>query len=140
MCAINGFNFNNKDLILKMNKITSHRGPDGTGVFLDDNVSLGHNRLSIIDLSERSNQPMKSFDENLVIVFNGEIYNFQELKKELQDYPFKTKSDTEVVLAAYKKWGSGCVKKFNGIFAFAVFDKNKNELFLARDRDRKSVV
>ena len=134
MCAINGFNFNDKDLILKMNKITSHRGPDGTGVFLDDNISLGHNRLSIIDLSERSSQPMKSFDENFTIVFNGEIYNFQELKKEFQDYPFKTKSDTEVVLAAYKKWGSGCVKKFNGIFAFAVFDKNKNELFLARDR------
>lgn len=133
MCAINGFNFKDEGLIRKMNQATQHRGPDGTGVFGDDNVSLGHNRLSIIDLSESASQPMFSGDGKLVIVFNGEIYNFQELKKELGDYPFKTKSDTEVVLASYKKWGSDCVKKFNGIFAFAIWDKNKKELFLARD-------
>lgn len=133
MCAINGFNFNAKDLVLKMNKITSHRGPDGSGFFCDEGISVGHNRLSIIDTSESASQPMKSFDGNLIIIFNGEIYNFRELKKELSNYPFKTNSDTEVILAAYQKWGKNCVKKFNGIFAFAIWDKLKKELFLARD-------
>lgn len=133
MCAINGFNFRDENLILKMNKIISHRGPDGTGFFCDENISLGHNRLSIIDTSESASQPMKSFDGNLMIVFNGEIYNFKELKKELKDYPFRTSSDTEVILAAYQKWGKECVKKFNGMFAFAIWDKIKREIFLARD-------
>src|SRR3989338_6884270 len=132
MCSINGFNFKNEDLVLKMNKVTSHRGPDGTGFFCDDNISLGHNRLSVIDLSEAASQPMNN-DGKLVIVFNGEIYNFRELKNELMDYPFKTNSDTEVILAAYQKWGKDCVKRFNGIFAFAIWDKDKKELFLAKD-------
>src|SRR3989338_1675413 len=132
MCSINGFNFKNEDLVLKMNKVTSHRGPDGTGFFCDDNISLGHNRLSVIDLSEAASQPMNN-DGKLVIVFNGEIYNFRELKNELMDYPFKTNSDTEVILAAYQKWGKDCVKKFNGIFAFAIWDSREQELFLARD-------
>src|SRR3989344_1740634 len=102
MCAINGFNFKNQDLILRMNRANAHRGPDGTGIFIDDSVSLGSNRLSIIDLSDRASQPMKSADETLIIVFNGEIYNFQQIKKELEgEYPFKTNSDTEVILAAY---------------------------------------
>lgn len=134
MCAINGFNFQDKDLILKMNQTTRHRGPDGTGVFWGDGISLGHNRLSIIDLSEAAGQPMKSNDGRLEIVFNGEIYNFRELKKQLPDHMFKTSGDTEVILAAYKKWGRDCVKKFNGIFAFAIWDKEKRELFLARDQ------
>lgn len=116
-----------------MNRITSHRGPDGTGVFLDDGISLGHNRLSIIDLFERANQPMTSFDGKQTIIFNGEIYNFKELRKGLKNYPFRTESDTEVILAAYKKWGSDCVKKFNGIFAFAIWDSERKELFLSRD-------
>lgn len=117
-----------------MNRTNAHRGPDGTGIFTDDSVSLGHNRLSIIDLSDRASQPMKSADETLIIVFNGEIYNFPELKSELEnEYPFKTKSDTEVILAAYKKWGHECVKKLNGIFAFAIWDCKKEELFIARD-------
>jgi len=133
MCAINGFNFRDKGLILKMNKITAHRGPDGTGVFVDENISLGHNRLSIIDLSKQAGQPMKSYDGKQVIVFNGEIYNFKDLKKGLNDYPFKTNSDTEVILAAYRKWGYKCLEKFNGIFAFAIWDNFKRELFLARD-------
>ena len=133
MCAINGFNFENKDLIQKMNQATEHRGPDGTNVFLDDLISLGHNRLSIIDLSDRANQPMASFDGRQIIVFNGEIYNFKELKRELEDYPFKTESDTEVILAAYKKWGNDCAKKLNGIFSFAIWDRELKELFLARD-------
>lgn len=133
MCSINGFNFKDENLVLKMNKITSHRGPDGTGIFCDDGISLGHNRLSIIDLSDAASQPMASFDGKLIIVFNGEIYNFKELKKELSGYPFKTNSDTEVILAAYQKWGKNCIKKFNGIFAFAIWDKIKKELFIARD-------
>ena len=129
MCAINGFNFNDKSLILKMNNATTHRGPDGTGIFCDDKISLGHNRLSIIDLNKEADQPMKSGDDSLVIVFNGEIYNFRELKKNLSSYSFKTKSDTEIILASYKKWGKDCVKKFNGIFSFAIWDKKKKELF-----------
>ncbi len=133
MCAINGFNFKNEELVHKMNQVTSHRGPDGAGVFFDDKISLGHNRLKIIDLSEKASQPMHSFDNKQVIIFNGEIYNFKELKNELRDYPFKTESDTEVILAAYKKWGIECVKKFNGVFVFAIWDKEKKELYLARD-------
>lgn len=134
MCAINGFNFKDESLILKMNEATRHRGPDGTGVFLDDNVSLGHNRLSIIDLSGAAKQPMVSADGRLVIVFNGEIYNFKELKKELENfYNFKTSSDTEVILAAYQRWGMYGVKRLNGVFAFAILDHKREELFLARD-------
>lgn len=134
MCGINGFNFRNEDLIKKMNSVTRHRGPDATGVYLGEQVSLGHNRLSIIDLDESANQPMRSNDGNLIIVFNGEIYNFKELKEELKDfYNFKTSSDTEVILASYQKWGYDCVKKFNGIFAFAIWDKSKKEIYLARD-------
>ena len=126
MCAINGFNFKDEKLILKMNQATHHRGPDGTGIFLDEKISLGHNRLSILDLSDAASQPMASNDGRFVIIFNGEIYNFKELKKELKDfYQFKTNSDTEVILAAYKKWGLEAVKKFNGIFAFAIWDKTK---------------
>lgn len=134
MCAINGFNFKDEGLAAKMDKATSHRGPDGTAVFTDENISLGHNRLSIIDLSAAASQPMRSNDGSLVIVFNGEIYNFLKLKEELRNsYQFKTNSDTEVILAAYKKWGSDCVKRLNGIFAFVIWDKEKKELFLARD-------
>lgn len=133
MCAINGFNFKDENLVLKMNKITAHRGPDGTGIFCDDGISLGHNRLSIIDLSDAASQPMASFDGKLIIVFNGEIYNYKELKKELSDYPFETNSDTEVILAAYRKWGKECANKFNGIFAFAIWNKEKKELLIARD-------
>ncbi|KKS24988.1 MAG: Asparagine synthetase [Candidatus Jorgensenbacteria bacterium GW2011_GWF2_41_8] len=112
MCAINGFNFKDEGLILKMNQATRHRGPDGTGIFLGEKISLGHNRLSIIDLSDAANQPMFSSDGNLVISFNGEIYNFREIKREFEDfYKFKTNSDTEVILAAYQKWGAEFVKK-----------------------------
>ena len=135
MCGINGFNFLDKKLIHNMNELTKHRGPDDSGVFLDDNFSLGHNRLSIIDLSKNATQPMFDNDKNLVLVFNGEIYNFLELKKELGVfYNFRTNSDSEVILAGYKKWGKECVKKFNGIFSFAILNREKKELFLARDQ------
>jgi len=135
MCGINGFNFKNQELILKMNQLTAHRGPDQTDFWLGDNASLGHNRLSIIDLSEKARQPMWDSERQLAIVYNGEIYNFQELRAELEKkYQFQSQSDTEVILYAYKEYGVDCLNKFNGIFAFAIWDARKNELFLARDR------
>jgi len=134
MCGINGFLFKDEALLDKMLQATKHRGPDDQGTFFDDKISLGHNRLSIIDPSSAGHQPMESSDKNLVITYNGELYNFKELKSELSDYDFKTKTDTEVILAAYQKWGKECVKKFNGIFAFTIWDKTREELFLARDQ------
>jgi len=136
MCGINGFNFIEKNLVAKMNKKTSHRGPDDEGVLTSKNWSLGHSRLSIIDLSEAGHQPMESEDKKFVIVFNGEIYNFNEIKKELKNlgHKFKSKTDTEVLLFAFIEWGPECLKKLNGMFAFAVLNTHTEELFLARDR------
>lgn len=140
MCGINGiYNINKVDapseLIRKMNLSSKHRGPDYTGVYEDEDVVLGHNRLAIIDLDEASNQPMLSEDGDLILVFNGEIYNFKELRKVLEKrHTFKTDGDTEVVLAAYKRWGAACLNHFNGMFGLAIWDKNKKELFVARDR------
>lgn len=134
MCGINGFNFNDQGLILKMNRAIQHRGPDQTDFWCEKNISLGHDRLSIIDLSERGKQPMWDEHHELAIVFNGEIYNFQELRKKLANkYNFISESDTEVILYAYKEWGFECVKKFNGIFALAIWDTRTEDLFLARD-------
>lgn len=134
MCGISGFNWKDEGKIAEMVQALSHRGPDANGVFTGEGISLGHNRLSVIDLSPDANQPM--FDESgeLVIVYNGEVYNFQDIRKELEgEYNFKTKSDTEVILAGYKKWGNKVVEKLNGMFAFAIWNKNKQELFIARD-------
>lgn len=140
MCGINGI-YNHKSLkdvenkVKLMNSLTKHRGPDYSNIYLDSSVCIGHNRLSIIDLDSKSNQPFISADENLVLSYNGEIYNFLELKKELsKSYDFKTKSDTEVIIAAYSLWGIEMVYKFNGMFSFALWDKSKEELFLCRDR------
>lgn len=134
MCAINGFNFRDINLIAKMNLVNAHRGPDATNFFVNDRVTLGHNRLSIIDLSDLSSQPMFSEDKKVVLIFNGEIYNFRELRDELKsDHVFKTNGDTEVIIAAYKKWGYDCLKKFNGIFALALWDDVSGSLFVARD-------
>jgi len=134
MCGINGFNFSDKSLILKMNQSIAHRGPDAEGFFTNDNVSVGHRRLSIIDLSEMGKQPM--FYKEFVITYNGEIYNFSELKNELklQNHQFQSESDTEVILHAYEEWGFECVKKFNGMWAFCIYDKLKNIFFISRDR------
>lgn len=136
MCGINGFNFIDNDLIHKMNEITKHRGPDDAGVFLSANYSLGHNRLSIIDLSRAGHQPMHSKDKRYTIVYNGEIYNFLDIKKELiaKGYTFVSNTDTEVILCAYAEWGRDCLEKFNGMFAFAILDNQTEQLFLARDR------
>ncbi|MCP5396426.1 MAG: amidotransferase 1, exosortase A system-associated [Sphingomonadaceae bacterium] len=112
-----------------------HRGPDGSGVWTAQGVGLGHRRLSIIDL-EGSPQPMHSADGRVAIVFNGEIYNFQELRRELEQggAQFRTDGDTEVIIAAYQRWGVDCLKHLHGMFAFALYDQHKRELLLARDR------
>jgi len=135
MCGINGFNFQDVKLLAEMNKKLRHRGPDDEGVFSNEEISLGHTRLAIIDLSPQGHQPMLSLDGRLVVVFNGEIYNYLELRGELKQrgYAFKTDSDTEVILQAYRAFGPACVEKFNGMFALAVWDNQKKELFLARD-------
>ncbi|MDD2698669.1 MAG: asparagine synthase (glutamine-hydrolyzing) [Arcobacteraceae bacterium] len=110
-----------------------HRGPDNSSQKTIDNITLGHNRLAIIDLSQNANQPFISYCGRYSIVFNGEIYNYLELKNEL-NYPFKTNSDTEVLLASYIQYGEKCIEKFNGMFAFAIYDKKEKLLFCARDR------
>ena len=135
MCGIAGIIGKNasKDILLKMTNAQKHRGPDYTGFWLDENVCFGHNRLSIIDLSENANQPFQDEEERYQLIFNGEIYNYLELKNEL-DYNFVTSSDTEVLFAAYLKWGKACLNKLNGMFSFAVWDSVEKKLFAARDR------
>ncbi|HEX2958466.1 MAG TPA: asparagine synthase (glutamine-hydrolyzing) [Chitinispirillaceae bacterium] len=143
MCGIAGFwNLDNAPVNIKMLDLftdsLAHRGPDGRGVFIDDTVALGlgHRRLSIIDTTTIAHQPMEYSDGRYQITFNGEIYNFIELKKELivAGYSFSTESDTEIILAAYDKWGEECQLKFNGMWAFALWDKKVKKLFLSRDR------
>jgi asparagine synthase (glutamine-hydrolysing) len=135
MCGIAGIIGKNasKDVLSKMTNTQKHRGPDYTGFWLDENVCFGHNRLSIIDLSENANQPFQDEEERYQLIFNGEIYNYLELKNEL-DYNFVTSSDTEVLFAAYLKWGKACLNKLNGMFSFAVWDSVDKKLFAARDR------
>src|SRR3989344_260452 len=134
MCGISGFNWEDKQKAAGLGSALSSGGPDADGIFVDRGISLGHNRLAVIDLSQGANQPMFDAEKNLAIVFNGEIYNFKELKKELEGgYAFTTKSDTEVILAGYKKWGKGVAARLNGMFAFAIWDKRDNSLFCARD-------
>jgi asparagine synthase (glutamine-hydrolysing) len=135
MCGINGFNFRDQEMIDRMVAKTSHRGPDDSGVFVDDHISLGHNRLSIIDLSAAGHQPMHSPDKNFTIIYNGEIYNFREIKKELEvkGHTFKSKTDTEVILLGFQEWGVKIFEKLNGIFALAIWDKKNETLYLARD-------
>lgn len=144
MCGINGILYlKNKpsDEFIKlkigtMNDLIKHRGPDSEGVYIKRNMALGFRRLSIIDLSTNANQPMLSSDESVVMVFNGEIYNYIELFEELRckGYRFKSKSDTEVLINSYLEWGVDCVNKFNGMWAFAIYDYNKDILFASRDR------
>lgn len=123
-----------QDALARMNSAIGHRGPDGEGQYLNGNVALGHRRLSIIDL-EGGTQPMGNEDDSIQVVFNGEIYNFVELRAELQGFGhvFKTMSDTETIVHAYEQWGIDCVNRFNGMFAFALFDAKKRSVFLARD-------
>lgn len=121
--------------LIKMTDSIGHRGPDGSGIWTAAGVGLGHRRLSIIDIAG-SPQPMLSADKALVISYNGEIYNFQPVRKELEakGHVFRTNGDTEVILHAYRQWGVECLSRFNGMFAFAIFDQRTKQLFLARDR------
>jgi asparagine synthase (glutamine-hydrolysing) len=141
MCGICGiFNLNGEPVspvdLRKMTDTIAHRGPDGEGFCIDSFIGLGHRRLAIIDLSPMGHQPMTTTDGVCIITYNGEVYNYQELRIELEALgcPFRSLTDTEVVLNAYAKWGPECVNKFNGMFAFAIWDKTRQELFLARDR------
>ncbi|MFK5889293.1 MAG: asparagine synthase (glutamine-hydrolyzing) [Flavobacteriaceae bacterium] len=140
MCGISGIinsdssKICDKNILEKVTHAVAHRGPDGYGFWMHKNIGFGHRRLSIIDL-KAGNQPMQDFDNKLSITFNGEIYNFLELKKELQKkgYAFKTHSDTEVLLVGYKHWGKDIVNQLRGMFAFAIADVNNQEIFIARD-------
>ena len=142
MCGIVGIKSASTELTQRgFEKICStleHRGPDASGVYidLDSGFALGHKRLTIIDLTSEADQPMESQDTSLSIVYNGEIYNYRELRQDLENlgHSFRTHSDTEVVLEAYIEWGNRCVDRFEGMFAFGVLDKRIGRLFLARDR------
>jgi asparagine synthase (glutamine-hydrolysing) len=124
-----------RDLLARINDMQTHRGPDESGLHLEPGLGLGHRRLSIIDLAS-GQQPLCNEDGSVVVVFNGEIYNFQSLMPELQrhGHTFRTRSDTEVIVHAWEEWGEDCVKHFRGMFAFALWDRNRETLFLARDR------
>ena len=135
MCGIIGFNFSDKILAQEMCATLSHRGPDGHGIYTNSNVTLGHTRLTIIDL-ETGEQPIYNENGSIVVVYNGEIYNYRELRRILEEkgHHFSTNSDTEVIVHAYEEYGVECPNYFNGMFAFAIYDENKKEFFLARDR------
>ncbi|NMC00042.1 MAG: asparagine synthase (glutamine-hydrolyzing) [Thermoanaerobaculaceae bacterium] len=142
MCGICGeFNYEGTkaettERIKKMVSLLAHRGPDDEGFFIDDKVALGHRRLSIIDLSKEASQPMFSPSNRSVLVYNGEIYNFYEIREELEKRGevFKTHSDSEVLLRAYEVWGLDFVQKLNGMWALAIYDKQKRQMILSRDR------
>ena len=142
MCGICGFITRNTittEQLKTMNDTMYHRGPNDSGEEIfslpgDRELGLAQRRLSILDLSSLGHQPMHSKEDDIIVVFNGEIYNFLELKEELSDYPFRSNCDTEVIIAAYQKWGIDCIKKFQGMFAIALFDRKKEQLFLVRDR------
>jgi asparagine synthase (glutamine-hydrolysing) len=121
--------------VAAMAEVLAHRGPDGSGVWTAPGIGLGHRRLSIIDLAT-GDQPMRSADGKLALSYNGEIYNFREVRAELEPlgHSFRTESDTEVILAAWRQWGPDCLSRFNGMFAFALYDSDSDSLFLARDR------
>jgi asparagine synthase (glutamine-hydrolysing) len=136
MCGICGFNWRDEGLVGRMAGCLAHRGPDQSGVYTDEGISLGHRRLSIIDLSEHGRQPMSNEDGTLRLVFNGEIYNFQELRRDLEGrgHRFLSRSDSEVILHAYEEYGVEGVHKLRGMFAFGLWDARRRRLLLVRDR------
>ena len=144
MCGITGIiNLTNdlvceKNEILNFNKSLIHRGPDDNGIYINSNkkISLGHCRLNIIDLTQNGKQPMSYLNDRYWITFNGEIFNFLELKKELKffGYKFYNNTDTEVILASYDKWGENCFNKFNGMWAIGIWDNKEKKFCLSRDR------
>src|ERR1700761_365623 len=127
-----------KETLKKMTDVIQHRGPDGEGHWINSSgtTGLGHRRLSIIDLSDAATQPMLSKDNNYILTFNGEIYNYIEIKETLirKGYQFRSSSDTEVLLTLYMDKGPDCLQELDGMFAFAIWDENKKQLFCARDR------
>ena len=142
MCGIAGMLLSRRNSVSpvalkKMTDAIRHRGPDGEGRFIDGPCGLGHRRLAIIDLSPAGNQPMATADGRYVLTYNGEIYNFNELRIELETfgYRFHTKTDSEVVLNSIAHWGVSAFQRFNGIFALALWDRSKRTLLLARDRN-----
>jgi asparagine synthase (glutamine-hydrolysing) len=141
MCGIAGYIDKSgaaatRSCIDHMTDLVAHRGPDGRGTYLSGSLALGHRRLAILDLSDLGHQPMCRETQGLAITFNGEIYNYLELRTELEQkgHVFHTRTDTEVILAAYAQWGDACVDRFNGMWAFAIHDRAANRLFLSRDR------
>lgn len=141
MCGITGiFNLNGEAVspiaLRKMTDAIAHRGPDGEGFFVDSFIGLGHRRLAVIDLTSAGHQPMATQDDRYILTYNGEIYNFRELRAELEEcgHRFRSRTDTEVLLYAYAEWGENALDHLNGMFAFAVWDRQRQELFLARDR------
>ena len=126
----------NSDLAWECVNRMTHRGPDDKGLWQENGVTLGHRRLSILDLSERGRQPMPYMSERYMLAYNGEIFNFLEIRKELEGlgYTFVSDSDSEVLLASFVEWKEKCLDKFNGMWAFAIWDREEKRMFLSRDR------
>ena len=140
MCGISGIIYKNNQVVKKeeiknINDLISHRGPDDEGFYFGNNFAFGHRRLSILDLSSDGHQPMHYLDR-YTMTYNGEVYNYLEIREELEKegYSFQSNTDTEVILASYDKWGEDCVNQFNGMWAFAIYDKEKEIIFCSRDR------
>ena len=142
MCGLVGFvcleginQYDPQFILKRMNRAISHRGPDGEGYYLDERCAMAHRRLSIIDL-EGGAQPWRTEDARYSLVFNGEIYNHHELRRQLEKlgYRYQSHCDTETVMNAYRAWGDTCVEKFVGMFAFVIWDKHAGRVFAARDR------
>ena len=132
MCGILGANISNKEVVREAIDLFSYRGPDSTGIFSDKEVTFGFKRLAIIDLDQRSNQPMQY--KHITVIFNGEIYNYKILKAELEKtYTFQTDSDTEVIIFAYMKWGTDMVSRLKGMYAISLYDAEKKKVYLFRD-------
>src|ERR1700730_4591915 len=121
-------------MVRRMTKAIAHRGPDADGLFVEGSAGLGHRRLSIIDLSAESNQPFYDPSGRYVMVYNGEMYNYEAVKAMMPDYAFRTSGDTEVLLAAYIRWGADCLRHFRGMYAFVIWDKQEKTAFLCRDK------
>ena len=138
MCGITGFTgsvIDRDKVIRNMTDVITHRGPDSSGVYQDDEISMGFRRLSIIDISSTGDQPIYNEDKTLVLTFNGEIYNYRQLKEELLGFghSFYTNTDTEVIVHGYEQWGKDVLNKLRGMFAFIIFDKKNDLIFGARD-------
>lgn len=134
MCGITGFTWQDEPLVTRMTTAIQHRGPNQHGLHVAPGISLGHRRLSILDLSENGRQPLYNEDRTIALVYNGEIYNYQTIKQKLSRHSFTSTTDSEVIIHAYEEWGDKSFALYNGIFAFALWDSKKKRLYLVRDR------